>query len=109
MSGKIFQPFFLMSGKIFSKRIEKKGKIVARKKICCKAPSVLAGKFCQTPPELKGASFAPDSCACSEPNGLKFISCFIGWTSCRLDFLIVPSQKLRLRNQVKIFVSLGLF
>jgi hypothetical protein len=28
-------------------------------KICCRASLVLAGQFWQTPPELKGASFAP--------------------------------------------------
>jgi hypothetical protein len=33
-------------------------------KICCRASSVLAGKFWQTPPELKEASFAPATLLC---------------------------------------------
>jgi hypothetical protein len=64
--GKIFLTLYVtglcpekFSEKFFSKNIENKGKIVARKKICCRAPSVLAGQFWQTPPELEGASFAP--------------------------------------------------
>jgi hypothetical protein len=42
---KFFDPFFW-------------GKNSGQKKFCCRAPSVLAGQFWQTPPELKGASFA---------------------------------------------------
>jgi hypothetical protein len=65
MSGKNFRPLFLMSGKnVFHSPPPPHPQHCREKqwpeiKICCRASSVLAGQFWQTPPELKGASFAP--------------------------------------------------